>query len=213
MNPHAEVEMGAAHNVSEESGVYRAVAAPRAGESLEHRRLAAGGRLPVDEVLRIADVLLFHVERAHAAGVRLGHVNTESVDLLDDGGLSVAGAGYSHADLPAPHSLRGGRVSDEVAREQDDVFVVGALLYVLLTGEEPRLGPHGPVGARALFSSPVPSKVSRAVARALHPRRSVRWRDVADLREALFATEGALPTLPESQRAPEWPIVLVRRVS
>ncbi|HRG94996.1 MAG TPA: hypothetical protein PLR99_02035 [Polyangiaceae bacterium] len=200
--------MGAAHKVSEESGVYRAVAAPRAGESLERRRLAAGGRLPVDEVLRIADVLLFHVERAHMGGLRLGHVNTESVALLDDGGLSLAGAGYSHAELPPPE----GRLDDAEAREQDDVFVVGALLYVLLTGEEPRIGPHGPVGARALFSSPVPSKVSRAIGRALHPRRAVRWRDVADLREALFATEGALPTLPESQRAPEWPIVLVRRV-
>lgn len=203
--------MGAALQTTEESGIYR-ISTPPEGPRLEGLRQAAGGQLPLAEVLRIADVLLFHVERAHVRGLRLGHVNTESVMTLPNGGLSLTGADRSHAELPPEESGDSERCREQRER-QDDVFVVGALLYVLLAGEEPRVGPQGPLAARALFAAPVPSKVARAIARALHPRRAVRWRDVAELREALFATEGARPTLPERTRAPEeWPILLVRRL-
>ncbi len=187
---------------SEQSGVFDTVRTAQAGESLEHLRQSLGGKLPVDEVLRVIDVLLFHVDQGHKRGRCFRHLHAEAIVRLEDGGLVVTSASRSHATPPE---------ADATSNEQTDVFVAGALTYYLLTGEEPQIGPHGPVMARALYSAPIPSRVARAVARALHPRRAVRWLDIAELRDALFGAQGGLPTLPAGLRAPEWAIELVRR--
>lgn len=204
--------MNAAHRVREESGVFDVVRPPQAaqvtqvtqaGESLEEVRRAAGGKLGVDEVLRIVDVLLFHMDHARKRGAGFRHLHADAIVRIDDGGLVLGAASRSHATLPE---------GETTCDRQTDVFVVGALTFYLLTGEEPQLGPHGPVLARTLFGRPIPSRVARAVARALHPRRAVRWLDIAELRDALFGAEGALPTLPAGLRQPEWALVLTRRV-
>lgn len=184
------------------------------GKSLAALSAENGGRLALDEVLRIADVLLFHVAQAHKRGERVRGLHASSIVRLPDGSLVVEPTSRAHARAPEPAST---------ANEQTDVFELGALLFTLITGHEPEVALKGPLPSliRALLV-PVPGgvvsadpempwHVARAIERALHPRRAVRWLDVAELREALFGEEAQRRTLPLGFQTPEWARALMAR--
>jgi len=179
------------------------------GTSLERLRQEAGGRLELDLVLRVADVLLFHMEQAHRRGARFPKVHASGIALLADGSLVIDPSDEAH-----------GRPPESVAtqNEQTDVFFVGALLFYLLGGVEPRVLLHAPVPSLGAcrrqgtsFVAELPWHVERAIERAIHPRRAVRWLDVAELRDALFGDEGSRRTLPAGFQRPEWAKALMDR--
>lgn len=187
----------------------RPTPAPTHGISLERLRQEAGGRLELDVVLRVADVLLFHMDHAHRRGVRFPKLHASGIALLPDGSLVIDSSGEVHARAPESASTE---------NEQTDVFDVGALLFYLLAGVEPRVVLHAPVPSLgacrrqgASFASELPWHVERALERAIHPRRAVRWLDVAELRDALFGDEGSRRTLPVGFQRPEWAKALMDR--
>lgn len=165
------------------------------GKSLERLRKEHGGVLPLAQVMRVVDVLLFHMEQGHKRGMSFRHLHAASIMRLDDDSLVVESAERSHANPPE---------ADSTINEQSDVFVVGALVFYLLTGAEPQVSPHGPLPALETLAPWVPARVARAIGKALHPRRAVRWLDVSELRDALFGDEGARCTLPVGFERPAW---------
>ncbi len=172
------------------------------GKSLERARLEQGGRLPLEEVLQIADVLLFHMDQGHKRGARFRHLHASMLSLLDDGSLVVERSSVSHGQAPEP---------EVTSNEQTDVLVVGALFFYLLTGVEPRVTLHEPAPSLSRLAPDLPLQIVRAIQRALHPRRGVRWLDVAELRDALFGDEAARRTLPVGFQRPEWARELMDR--
>lgn len=191
---------------SHESGMHPIVpgapVAPGAGPTLERLRLEHGGRLDLDLVLRIADVLLFHMDHGHRRGVRFPHLHATTLRQLADGSLVLESSALSHAQAPEPEAT---------SNEQTDVLKVGALLFYLLTGHEPHVTLHGPLPSLATLAPELPIHVVRALQRALHPRRAVRWLDVAELRDALFGDEAARRTLPIGFQRPDWALELMNR--
>lgn len=184
------------------------------GRSLAALASENGGRLELDEVLRIADVLLFHVAQAHKRGERVKGLHASAIVRLPDGSLVIEPTSRAHAIAPEPAST---------ANEQTDVFELGALLFTLLTGHEPKVALKGPPPSliRALLvpvpggvvsaNPEMPWHVARAIERALHPRRAVRWLDIAELREALFGEEAQRRTLPLGFQTPDWARALMER--
>src|SRR4029078_5315704 len=67
------------------------------GETLETRRSACEGRLPLAEVLRIADELLAVLSVAHAEGVVHRDIKPANLLVLVDGGLRVLDFGIARA--------------------------------------------------------------------------------------------------------------------
>ena len=114
------------------------------GESLKDR--LRGGRLPVDEVYRIARLLLGALAVAHEAGIVHRDVKPANVLLDAAGAVKLADFGiasFGDSDLtttgsqigtPAympPEQLRGRRVD-----ERADVYSAGATLFEVATGEK-----------------------------------------------------------------------------
>lgn len=184
-----------------ESGMHVATR-PSEGRTLERLRIESGGTLPLDLVLRIADVLLFHMDQGHKRGSAFRCLHASTLSLLDDGSLLVGPSARSHGRAPEP---------EITSNEQTDVFVVGALLFYLLTGEDPVVTLDGFLPSLAGRLPVIPFPVARAIQRALHPRRAVRWLDVAELRDALFGDEGERRTLPIGFQRPEWARELMDR--
>lgn len=178
---------------------------PSHAMSLEQLRREASGALDLAIVLRVADVLLFHVEQAHRRGARFPKVHAASITLLPDGSLVLDPSEETHARAPEIPSTE---------NEQTDVLYVGALLFFLLSGVEPRVRLHAPVpalGACRRVASSAVSDLPWHVERAIDPRRAVRWLDVAELREALFGDEGSRRTLPASYARPDWAKAIMDR--
>ncbi len=118
-----------------------------------------------------------------------------AVSLRDDptGRLPLASAASEMAGTPAymaPEMLGSeiGRVS-----EKSDVYLLGAILHEIVTGEPPHQGPHArAVFASILLSKPklgadVPPELGDLVQRAMAPDPEERPRDAEEVRLALAA--------------------------
>jgi serine/threonine-protein kinase len=142
------------------------------GENLETRRTRHGGRLPVEEVVWLADRALGVLAAAHARGIVHRDVKPEhlfltmgnELKLLDFGiahlkeqdspDLTGAGAVLGTVAFMAPEQARGeaGRVGP-----QADLWALGATLYTLLSGVLPRDDGSLRVALRSAAREPIPS--------------------------------------------------------
>lgn len=177
------------------------------GETLEARRCALGGRLPLDVVvsitLRIVDVLA----AAHAQGIVHRDIKPENVFLTADGGLKLMDFGIARAldgsggtrtgDLMGtpgfmPPEQAGARNSEIDGRT--DVWAVGALMFVLLTGEE--VHPARTSQQQLIFAAtkparsvktrlPLPDSIAHVIDTALAFHREGRWQTANAMRNAL----------------------------
>ncbi|MCE6996017.1 protein kinase [Saccharothrix sp. S26] len=126
-------------------------------------RVRHGGPLPVNEVLDLAQVLAEALGAAHAAGLVHGGVTATNVlfrasgePVLADGGLMVRRAFPTDppVDFAAPETVR-----DAVRDARTDLYGLGAVLYLALTGEVPypaRMGERAEEHLLRVLGSPVP---------------------------------------------------------
>ena len=195
----------------DESGAVFLVMELLDGESLDSRASRSGGRLPVEEVLAIADQLLDVLVAAHDKGVVHRDLKPENVFLTRDGQVRVLDFGIarlrelstqsnatrdgSMMGTPAympPEQARG--LWDEVDARAD-LWAVGATMFALITGRpvhEGRTTNEVLVHAVTQTATPlteampgVPEPVSQLVDRALAFEKADRWPDAKTMQNAL----------------------------
>ncbi len=187
------------------------------GETLEERRLSAGGKLALDVVGPIAMELMRALAAVHRVGVvhrdlKPGNIFITAggeLKLLDFGiarvpprtsrQLSVEGLVIGTPGYMSPEQARGVRDGIDV---QSDVWSVGATLFTALSGEyvhvardaHQRLLAAASRAARPLFSAApeVPAPVAAVVDRALSYEKKDRWTDMDAMRTAFAESLGTV---------------------
>jgi Tol biopolymer transport system component len=179
------------------------------------RRLEREPQLPLDEALRIAGGIAAALDFAHRNNVAHGHIKPENVLFRNGAPVIDFGLGEELAvgipDLaPDPEvAMRAAAyMSPELlqARPTDgrtDQYNLAAVLYEMLTGRPPFVGPTPQaIFTRALTEPPprltairvVPRIVERAVDRALSKSPADRFRTVGEFAAALHGAPVAPPT-------------------
>jgi len=204
------------HDSGEAGGLLYYVMPYVQGESLRDR-LAREKQLPLDEALRLTREIASALEHAHAQGVVHRDIKPENV-LLQDGQALVADFGIARAaaaggakltatgiavGTPAymsPEQAAGGAVDARA-----DVYGLGCVLYELLAGQAPYLGPtaesvifqhlNAPPPKVTALRSALPAGLDRVIARALAKAPADRYGSTAEFLAGLGA--GLTETEPE----------------
>jgi eukaryotic-like serine/threonine-protein kinase len=190
-------------------------------------RMVREGRLPLDEVCRLAREVAGALDHAHARGVLHRDIKPENI-LLSDGHALVADFGIARlaggADATGALTTVGlalgtpAYMSPEQALGETDVgpaadqYSLACMVYELLTGALPFRGPTAQAmlaqrltgGAPSLAAAglPVPAELEEAMARALEAEPAARFPTLLAFAEALAgggATGGARPAASPAQ--------------
>jgi serine/threonine-protein kinase len=197
------------------------------GESLRDR-LARARQLPLEEALRLTREIASALEHAHHHGVVHRDIKPENV-LLQDGQALVADFGIARAaaaggakltatgiaiGTPAymsPEQAAGGAVDARA-----DVYGLGCVLYEMLAGQAPYLGPTAEsVIFQHLNAAPprvttlrpaLPAGLDRVIAKALAKAPADRYASVTEFVAALETglIEQAGADRPGARRAAVW---------
>lgn len=181
------------------------------GETLEERRRRRGGKLPLHQVLGVADSLLEILAAAHAKDVVHRDLKPDNVFVTKGGEVKVLDFGVARwndgkkssdmtgvgmvlgtpAYMPPEQAL--GRREDVDA--QSDLWAVGATLFVVLSGEPVHEGGDAKAKLIATARTParplqnvapdVPRPVANVIDRALAFEKKNRWPDARAMREAM----------------------------
>ena len=198
------------------------------GESLRDR-LRRETQLPVEDALRIATDAARALQYAHDHGVVHRDIKPENLLLTKDGSTLVADFGIARAlrgggdaltqtgltvGTPAymsPEQASGGPVD-----ARSDVYSLGTVLYEMLAGERPFVGPTPQAEIARRFTDvarplhtlrdTIPPPVEEAVAKALAKTPADRFQTAADLLRALSAQAPTVPMLTPSGVTPGIPV-------
>jgi len=199
------------------------------GETLEERRRRKGGKLPLHQVLSVADTLLEILAAAHAKDVVHRDMKPDNVFVTKTGDVKVLDFGVARwadgkqsSDMTAvgmvlgtpaympPEQALGKRESVDA---QSDIWAVGATLFVVLSGEQVHEGGDAKAKLIATARTParpiqevapdVPRSVANVIDRALAFEKKKRWPDAHAMREALrwarMSLEGDAPRAAQSE--------------
>jgi serine/threonine-protein kinase len=182
------------------------------GESLRER-LGQGRRLPLPEALRIAREAALALQYAHEHGIIHRDIKPENILLTRDGHTLVADFGVARpADGEIATHLTGAGIvvgtpsymsPEQASGDTDidgrsDVYSLGCVLYEMITGQRPFVGPTArAVVAKQLTEPPppipssagVPDSVRRAISTALAKEPSDRFGSAAEFAAALASGE------------------------
>jgi len=172
-------------------------------------RLARVGKMNPSEVRAILASLARTLEHAHARGVVHRDLKPENILLEHDGGrplLTDFGVALSRSSDPlrsevarafgTPRFMSPEQAAGETDLDgRSDIYSLGVLGYLMLTGEPPFNGAHfaaiaskhiterhAPIGERAPAA---PFDLVRAIDRCLEKAPERRWRRAADLADAI----------------------------
>jgi serine/threonine protein kinase len=179
------------------------------------------GRLPLPQKLRIVVDICRGLDFAHKRGVFHRDVKPANIRVLRDGSVKLVDFGIARLEnstmtqtgmmlgtpsYMAPEVLRGHRVDHRA-----DMWAVGVVLYELLAGERPFDAPSiaaliynivhtqpRPLDTAALG---VPDGITAIVDRALAKDPAGRYRDLAEMADALQIVLGLTPTGEKSMTA------------
>ncbi|MFO0739278.1 MAG: serine/threonine-protein kinase [Labilithrix sp.] len=148
------------------------------GELLEARRERLGGKMSVEEAVRIGDQILDVLVAAHNQDIVHRDIKPENIFLLPDGTVKVLDFGIAHIkegvmkggestatglllgtpDFMSPEQAMGMRGTIDAA---SDIYAVGATIFTLITGE----AVHTDMNLAALLHS-TSTKQARSLAAA-----------------------------------------------
>jgi serine/threonine protein kinase len=181
------------------------------GETLDARAERLGGRLPVSEVVSLADQLLEVLASAHAKGIVHRDIKPENLFLTKKGQLKVLdfgiarlldGAGASSATktgsmLGTPAFMAPEQALGHVKEidQRTDIWAVGATMFALLAGRPVHPGSTVNEQLIAAATRPVapvmtlvpglPVVIARVMDRALAYDKANRWSSARDMLDAL----------------------------
>jgi len=177
------------------------------GESL-YEMLERNRRLSLDEALQITREVAQALGYAHSRGVLHRDVKPENVIVAgghariadfglaqivgaaDRDKLTATGVTIGTVYYMSPEQLRADRNLDQRA----DIYSLGCILYEMLTGEPPYMGPldqvvvriiSAPVPSVRLLNPGVPSAVDLAISRALSKSAAERFSTMEEFAAAL----------------------------
>ena len=182
------------------------------GETIEARRHALGGRIPMDEALDIGMQLLEALAAAHEKGIVHRDVKPENVFLTVTGKVKILDFGLAHMrdaqgeatktgvtigtpEFMPPEQAQGRR--DRVD-PRSDVWMVGATLFTIITGafvhEDAETIHEALIASATRRPRPVselaphlPAAVARVIDRALELEMEDRWESATHMAAALVA--------------------------
>jgi serine/threonine-protein kinase len=177
-------------------------------------RLRRDGRLPTDEVVRLAAEVASALTYAHAMGVVHRDIKPENILLSADGHALLTDFGIAYAleqrvggrgrltesgiALGTPTYMSPEQsAGDEPVDARTDVYALGTVVFEALAGRPPFTGPNARsiMTRRLVESAPllraeradVPAAIEAAVARALARQPGDRFESVGELAAALAA--------------------------
>ena len=189
------------------------------GESVR-QRLERERQLPLEEALRITQEVAEALDHAHRHGVVHRDIKPANI-MLDEGHAVVTDFGVARAVSEAggekvtatgmavgtPAYMSPEQASGEEVDERTDIYALGCVLYEMLAGEPPLVGPtpqstaakrltDRPTPLRALRST-VPLKLDQTIQKVLERSPADRYTTAAEFAEALGSiTSGASGTIP-----------------
>jgi hypothetical protein len=190
------------------------------GETVEQRWERGGQRLPIGEVLWIADQLLDVLVAAHSKNVVHRDIKPENLFVTKGGAVKVLDFGIAKVferQQARQSTTRAGMVMGTpafMAPEQalahwdevdgrTDIWAVGATMFMLISGqhvheaqssqEQLILSATAPARSLATVAPGVPRQVVAIVDRALAFDRSGRWPDAGAMQTAVRTVLDALP--------------------
>lgn len=189
------------------------------GQTLEELRQARGGRVPLDEVMRIGDAVMDALAAVHDAGVVHRDLKPHNIFVLEGGGVKLLDFGLSKIKGRTAHAAQNvfgtpSYMPPEQAMgltkkidPQSDVWSLGATLFTVLSGQPVHVGES--IDAMLLATAntrprsladvapEIDSKVIAVIDKAISYQKADRWPDVRAMRAAWQAAHPAwLPTLP-----------------
>jgi hypothetical protein len=158
------------------------------------RRLSAGP-LPPAEALRVVLDLLSGVEVLHAA--RLVHRDVKPDNVVFVGGaakLADVGLTASSEETVSFAGTRGYLPLDGGIGPDADLYALGKVLYVAITGMRPEEFPSLPADLPRRPEAPLLRRLNRVLHRACAPAKADRYRNAAEMRRGLLEAAGGRRT-------------------
>jgi serine/threonine protein kinase len=195
------------------------------GAALDELAEAKGGRLPVEDVLRVMRDVLDALAAAHDHGVVHRDIKPENIFITVEGQTKLLDFGIAYlpegCGPPSPKTQCGlvmgtpSFMSPEQARARwdlvgpaSDIWAVGATMFTLLAGRFVHEEETVPELLAAAFTRPAPSlrevlpsmarEVVALVDRALELRIADRWGSAREMHQALLTAEAAARSVPRS---------------
>jgi serine/threonine-protein kinase len=185
------------------------------GESLRDR-LAREGQLPVEDAVRITREAAAALDYAHRHDAVHRDIKPENILLTSDGDALVADFGIARAlrgasaaltqtglTVGTPAYMSPEQASGGLVDARSDVYSLGTVLYEMLAGERPFVGPTPQAEIARRFTDvarplhilrdTIPPPVEEAVAKALAKTPADRFQTAADLLRALSAQAPTVP--------------------
>lgn len=187
-------------------GIYLLAMEYVAGRSLHHvlqQARARGHQLPIELTLRVALDCCRGLEHAHDQGIIHCDLSPSNVMIASAGVCKILDFGVAHASAHGPKSdrLKGKfsymapeRIESLVTDRRTDVYALGVMMYLMLTGHLPFTADNdADLLRRIVTSAPVrPSEfraidpaVEQLVLRAMQPDPAARHQNCKELLEAL----------------------------
>jgi serine/threonine-protein kinase len=188
-----------------DSTVFLVMELLEAGETLETKRERLGGRMAVEEAVRIGDQILDVLVAAHTQDIVHRDIKPENIFVLTDGTVKVLDFGIAHLraaaassgestatglllgtpDFMSPEQAMGMRGTIDAA---SDIYAVGATLFTLVSGEAVHTDPN--------------------LASLLHSTSSKQARSLAAVANAAFLPRELIPVIDKAlmlQKTQRWP--------
>lgn len=180
------------------------------GESLQ-RILGREKKLQLAKALRLAEELADALDYAHAQGVVHRDIKPANILVTEDGHAKIADFGIAklnlaHFTIPGkvlgtPAYMAPEQLSGEGADGRSDLFSLGVILYVMLTGHSPfpgssattvcfKVANREPMAASALDMT-LPPQIDAVISRAIAKNPEERYQKGAELAEDLHALQQA----------------------
>lgn len=175
-----------------EDGSPYVVRARREGQTLDDR-ICLGGPLAASDVVRIGLELLSALAAAHEKGIRHGALAPEHVVVSERDGVLLgvtlegfgseapkvddhATLGFSRLAFVAPERLDAATSAEGAPTVASDLYALAAVLHFAATGSSPATARRG-AGAFGVL----PTRISRALLRAMHPEPAHRYASAQEM--------------------------------